>query len=463
MAPTRGILDTSVTQSADAAIPAARESGSSPETATPAANGRAARRFSYDIAIVGLGYVGLPTALAFHAAGHRVLGVDVDPSRVEDIRSGAADLGSHDLRRLAAALSSHTFSMAASADRLAEAATVIICVPTPVTEDRAPDLTAIRGASDTVVRTAVAGQTLILTSTTYVGSTRELLGQPLVERGLHPGRDLFVAFSPERIDPGNERHSHEDVPRVVGGLTGTCTERAAMALAGYVRELHVVSSAECAEFTKLHENTFRAVNIAYVNEMSVAARALNLDITEVIGAAATKPFGFMPFTPGPGVGGHCIPCDPHYLLWQLRAADYRLPLIEQAMTAIEERPLQVVERIRGALAEADKTLAGADVLIVGVAYKPDVQDVRESSALVIIETLLAAGAHVRYVDPYVPRLALRDGTVLYSVDNPADGHTDLVLLHTHHSDSTLDWLPQTSLLLNATYRHITTAPHQSLV
>jgi nucleotide sugar dehydrogenase len=457
MTPQRALLDASIGQRTDDAQPRANLEQ------PPARSQTAPRRFSYDVAIVGLGYVGLPTALAFHAAGHRVLGIDVDPSRVEDIRSGAADLGHNDLRRLATALSSPTFAMTEAPTRLSDAATVIVCVPTPVTEDRTPDLAAIRGACETVVACAVAGQTLILTSTTYVGSTTDMLGAPLQLRGLVPGRDVFVAFSPERIDPGNDRHAHEDVPRVVGGVTPACTDRAVMALAGYARNLHPVSSAECAEFTKLHENTFRAVNIAYANEMSVAARALNLDMTEVIAAASTKPYGFMPFMPGPGVGGHCIPCDPHYLLWQLRETKHRLPLIEQAMTSIDRRPLYVVERIRDALEATGRSLAGSRVLIVGVAYKPDVQDVRESPALVIIDTLVAAGAQVRYVDAFVPMVTLRNGQVMYAVEDPTTENPDVVLLHTAHTGSTLDWVPQGAQLLNATYRPIESAPRTELI
>jgi UDP-N-acetyl-D-glucosamine dehydrogenase len=433
------------------------------DSAIPSPRDGAAHRFRFDVAIVGLGYVGLPTALAFHAAGHRVLGLDIDAARIDDIRCGAVDVLDDDLARLRAAAAGSDLLLGSKMSRLSDAATVIICVPTPVDEHRSPDLAALRSACNTVVEAAVAGQTLILTSTTYVGSTRELLANPLLDRGLVVGVDVFVAFSPERIDPGNDRHTHEDVPRVVGGLTANCAAQAAAALAGYATRLHVVSSAECAEFTKLHENTFRAVNIAYANEMSVAAHSLGLDITEVIDAAATKPYGFMPFLPGPGVGGHCIPCDPHYLLWQLRATDQRLPLVEQAMRLIEERPLHVVARVGDALAQDGKVFAGSEVLVVGVAYKPNVQDVRESSALLIIESLLLVGVNVRYFDPYVPRLTLRDGRVLQSVPNLADSDSDsdpdLVLLHTAHSTVSLESLPAHVLVLNATYRPIATASH----
>jgi nucleotide sugar dehydrogenase len=419
--------------------------------------------FSFDVAVVGLGYVGLPTALAFHAAGMRVLGVDVDAARIDDIRCGSVDALDDDLARLHQAMTSNDLTLDTTTARLRDASAVIICVPTPVAPDRSPDLAALTLACQAVVANAVVGQTLILTSTTYVGSTRQLLADPLLDRGLIVGVDVFVAFSPERIDPGNDRHRHEDVPRVVGGLTANCVERATAALAGYARRLHAVSSAECAEFTKLHENTFRAVNIAFANEMSVAAHVLGLDITEIIDAASTKPYGFMPFMPGPGVGGHCIPCDPQYLLWQLHNTDRRLPLVEQAMELIEKRPLHIVERVRDALAHVGRELAGSELLVVGVAYKPNVQDVRESSALVIIEALLDAGACVTYFDPYVPRLTLRDGRILHSVSDPADGDPDVVLLHTAHANVQLDLLPRHAVLLNATYRQIATSITQMMV
>lgn len=428
--------------------------------AVPSQRDEPAQGFTFDVALVGLGYVGLPTALAFHAAGQRVLGLDIDAARIDDIRCGAVDVLDSDLQRLRTAMAGSDLVLDSAMSRMGDAATVIICVPTPVNDDRSPDLTALRAACRTVVEHAVVGQTLILTSTTYVGSTRELLATPLAERGFAVGDDVFVAFSPERIDPGNDRHLQEDVPRVVGGLTATCSEQAATALAGYARSIHVVSSPECAEFTKLHENTFRAVNIAFANEMSVAAHELGLDITEVIDAAATKPYGFMPFLPGPGVGGHCIPCDPHYLLWQLRHSGASLPLVERAMTQIEQRPLYIVDRVRTALGEAGRELTGAKILIFGVAYKPNVQDLRESSALVIIEALLEAGAKVRYYDPYVPIVRLDNGRVLHCVENPAECGPDLVLLHTAHANIPLESLPTKALLLNATYRRtaISSAP-----
>jgi UDP-N-acetyl-D-glucosamine dehydrogenase len=402
---------------------------------------------AYDVAVIGLGYVGLPTALAFHTAGLRVLGVDLDPGRLEDIHAGRVDLLDSDHERLRAARDG--FAVTACPADAARADALIICVPTPVNRHLVPDLGALMGACATAAAHARAGQTIVLTSTSYVGSTRDLLVRPLAARGLRVGTDVFVAFSPERIDPGNDRHAHEDVPRVVGGVTPRCAARAAELLGRYTGDLHTVSSAEAAEMTKLLENTFRAVNIALVNEFADASRLLELDVMEVIEAAATKPYGFMPFFPGPGAGGHCIPCDPHYLLWQLKRDRLHTPLVSAAMNAIAMRPGHVVERARQVLSDQGRGLAGADVLVLGVAYKPEVEDLRESPALEIIDGLLAAGAQVRYHDPRVPELVTEGGTKLASVDpEPAD----LVIAHTPHRGLDLGWLREDQLLLDATYR-----------
>jgi UDP-N-acetyl-D-glucosamine dehydrogenase len=403
----------------------------------------------FDVAVVGLGYVGLPTALAFYAAGARVLGIDVSADRLEEVRSGQADLLDSDRERLGSALRDDRLRLSAEPSDAAHAAAVIVCVPTPVTRHLVPDLRALTRACESVVACARPEQVIILTSTSYVGSTRDLLVEPLAARGLRPGHDIFVAFSPERIDPGNDRYAHEDVPRVVGGVTSRCSAEARKVLGRYAGNLHEVSSAGTAEMTKLLENTFRAVNIALINELADASRLLGLDVLEVVEAAATKPYGYMPFLPGPGAGGHCIPCDPHYLLWQLRKERLQTPLVTAAMAAIADRPGQVVERARQVLSDHGRGLAGSTVLILGVAYKPGVEDVRESPALEIIEGLRAGGASVRYHDPYVPELALADGSTLTSVElAPAD----LVIAHTHHQGVDMGRLGDDQLLLDATYR-----------
>ncbi|WFR71354.1 nucleotide sugar dehydrogenase [Prescottella defluvii] len=408
--------------------------------------------FAFDVAIVGLGYVGLPTSLAFHAAGSTVLGIDVSEERLDVVRRQRADLVDADRQRLANALQDNGYETTSETARLAEAAAVIVCVPTPVDEHLTPELGILRKACRSVVEHAVPGQVLILTSTTYVGSTRDLLASELAARGLQVGADVFVAFSPERIDPGNDRFTHEEVPRVVGGVTPACTEAATAVLHRYTKNVHGVESTDAAEMTKLVENTFRAVNIALANEFAEICRSLRLDVMDVINAAATKPYGFMPFFPGPGVGGHCIPCDPHYLLWQLRKKRLSTPLIEQAMNGIAARPHQVAERARQTLSEHGCGIVGARVLVVGVAYKPNVEDLRESPALEIIADLVEMGADVTYHDPNFPILTLPDGTVLTHVTDPAAFEADLVIVHTAHDEVDLGWLDSASAVLDTTYR-----------
>ncbi|MHA7272961.1 nucleotide sugar dehydrogenase [Arthrobacter sp. TMT4-20] len=411
-----------------------------------------AKTFDFDVAIVGMGYVGLPTSLAFCAAGVKVLGVDVSQARLEVIRSGRADLVDSDRDRLAEALKNPSYELTSDPTQLSRAAAVIVCVPTPVDEYLVPDLRMLSAACRAVVEQAVPGQLLLLTSTTYVGTTRDMLAAPLANRGLIPGSDIHVAFSPERINPGADAFAHEDVPRVVGGVTKSCTAAAERLIGAYTKRIHVVSSADAAELTKLVENTFRAVNIGLANEFADISQALKLDVIEVINAAATKPYGFMAFTPGPGVGGHCIPCDPHYLLWQMKKNRLATPVIEQSMNAISARPGRVVDRIRRILSDRDKSLHSARILVVGVAYKPDVEDLRESPALEIIDSLLEEGAIVGYHDHLIPSLSLPDGSILAHEEDPAGYEPDLVLLHTAHSAADNGWINPDTLVLDSTFR-----------
>ena len=414
--------------------------------------------FTFDIAIVGLGYVGLPTALAFTESGSRVLGLDVSIGRLTTIREDRADLLSEDRERLMRALNDKSLEMSSDLARLSQAAAVIVCVPTPVDQYLVPDLGILRAACASVVAHAVRNQVIILTSTTYVGSTRDMIMVPLGERGLEAGNDIFVAFSPERINPGSAGFAHEDVPRVVGGATSSCTGAAASVLGAYVKLVHPVSSMEAAEMTKLTENIFRAVNIALANELADVCRVLGLDVVDVIEAAATKPYGFMPFFPGPGVGGHCIPCDPHYLLWQLHKARLGAPIIEQAMTAIAARPRRVVDRVRQVLSGHSRGIAGTRVLIVGVAYKPNVEDIRESPALEIIEELRDESAIVAYYDPLCPVITLPDGEVLESVHDPRAFGADVAVVHTDHNTVDLSWLHEVPEVIDTTFR-LTGVPH----
>jgi nucleotide sugar dehydrogenase len=418
--------------------------------------------FEFDVAIVGLGYVGLPTSLAMHASGARVLGLDVSERRLTTIRNGGADLLDSDRERLARAMVGDDFLITNEAFLLSEAAAVVICVPTPIDDYQTPDLTILAQACAMVVDAAVPGQLLMLTSTTYAGCTRDMLVTPLEQRGLTVGRDIFIAFSPERIDPGNDRFEHEDVPRVVGGTTEACRTAGAALLGRYARNVHSVGSLEAAEMTKLLENTFRAVNIALANEFAEACLALGLPVMDVIQAAATKPYGFMPFFPGPGVGGHCIPCDPHYLLWQLRKEHINMPVIEQAMIEIAARPRRVVERIRQTLADQGKPLAGARILVAGVAYKADVADLRESPALEILHVLRNNGAQIAYLDPFFESLTLHDGTEMLGTTDPAAFGADLVLIHTDHTGVDWSWLGADTTVFDTTYRR-TELPNRILL
>lgn len=415
--------------------------------------GSGAKTRSPLIAVVGLGYVGLPTALALRQAGRAVLGIDISEQRLTEIRSQQCDLTAADKERLMQALVDDTrFQVTSDCSRLAEAETILICVPTPIDVYHVPDLAALKSSCETVCGYARKGQTIVLTSTSYVGTTRDLLISPLTERGFQVGHDICVAFSPERIDPANTSFPQELVPRVLGATSSHCAEKARSVVAAVAPSVHVVSSPEAAEMTKLYENVFRAVNITLANEMAEAAHALDLSPGEIVDAAATKPYGFMPFQPGPGVGGHCIPCDPHYLLWQLRPHNKRMPLVERAMAGIAQRPLRVAERAAELISqESGRAIHGARILLLGVAYKPGVADVRESPALTLIDSLRDRGAQVEYYDPLVPVIEHR-GQTLIAVTDPDVSAYDLVIAHTLQPDADYGFLDEAWPLLDCTYR-----------
>ncbi|MFH9292262.1 nucleotide sugar dehydrogenase [Streptomyces sp. NPDC017520] len=406
------------------------------------------------VAVVGLGYVGLPTALALRATGSHVIGIDISAARLSDIRSRRVDLLPDQLRLLAEAGEDTGFRLTDDVAAMGAADAVILCVPTPVDRDQVPDLRMLSAACAAAVRHSVAGQLLILTSTSYVGTTRDLLIEPLRARGLDAGTEVFVAFAPERIDPGNAAHGQERTPRVVGGEGPLSTERAVALLSRTAPSVHCLDSPEAAEMTKLWENTFRAVNIALANELSDNCRVLGLDPRPVIEAAATKPFGFMPFYPGPGVGGHCIPCDPHYLLWQLRARNARSPLVDAAMQAIAQRPRVVVRQVLERLATGGVPCTGAKILIVGIAYKEGVADLRGSPALEVHGQLASAGARVGYLDPLVP-VARLGGTLVAGVTDPGAVDWDLVVIHTLHPGTDLGWLRPDTPVLDVGHRRAT--------
>jgi UDP-N-acetyl-D-glucosamine dehydrogenase len=403
------------------------------------------------VAVVGMGYVGLPTALGLHESGVQVIGIDLSQNRLDAIRSGEVDLIEADHRRLEKAVHQEDFQLTADSARMAEADAVLVCVPTGLDEYLMPDLGPLESACAALVEHVRPGQTLILTSTSYVGTAGRMLVKPLTAKGFKVGRDIFIASSPERIDPGNATHTQQETPRVLGGVTPTCTAMAQRVINLLTPQVYCVSSAEVAELTKLYENTFRAVNIALANEFAEISDGFSIDPIEVIEAAASKPYGFMAFHPGPGVGGHCIPCDPHYLLWQLRATRSNAPLVTQAMHAIAERPKQVVERVVSTLSRNGKGLAGARVLVVGVTYKPGVQDVRSSSALDIIDLLAVKGAKVDYHDPLVPNIRVTGGS-LDSVVEPNGADWDVALIHTVQPGHSYDWLSQCAVVIDATYR-----------
>lgn len=424
------------------AAEAACEDLSLPPQATAARTGT--------VAVVGLGYVGLPTALSLRAAGASVIGIDISGARLADIRRGDVDLPPDRLHALAQALGEPGFRLTDDCGAVARAEAVIVCVPTPVDRHRVPDLRALSAACATVVRHASEGQLLVLTSTSYVGTTRDLLVEPLAARGLRPGTDVYVAFAPERIDPGTGGHAPESTPRVVGGVGQRSTDLAAELLRRTAPSIHRVDDPETAEMCKLWENTFRAVNIALANELADTSLEFGLDPRQVIEAAATKPYGFMPFYPGPGVGGHCIPCDPHYLLWQLRSRQREAPLVDSAMSAIAARPSAVVRRAREALADRAVAVTGARILVVGVAYKPGVADVRESPALEIIDRLSALGARVGYHDPLVPVVNSRAGERRHLAE-AGSLPWDLVLVHTLQDGTDVAGLARGCPVLDTTH------------
>jgi UDP-N-acetyl-D-glucosamine dehydrogenase len=358
---------------------------------------------SAHICVLGLGYVGLPLAVGLADVGYKVTGLDIDEAKVRAIRGGQSyilDVADHDIARLVAA---EQLSATTDYDILIDMDVVLICVPTPFDAMKAPDLSAIVAAATGIAKRLQPGQLIILQSTTYPGTTEGKVLPILEQSGLRAGHDFHLAFSPERINPGDKVHHVSNLPKVVGGLTPQCADLARQLLVQLSPEVYVVSSPRAAEMSKLLENIFRSVNIALVNELALLCERMGIDIWEVIQAAATKPFGFMPFYPGPGTGGHCIPVDPYYLSWKAREYDFYTKFIELAAEVNQSMPYHVIELISAGLNHHSKVLRHARVLILGVAFKKDIDDARNSPAERIIELLLERGAVVHYNDPYVPR------------------------------------------------------------
>jgi len=355
------------------------------------------------VAIIGLGYVGLPLAVGFAKAGYRVLGLDVDERKIATLDGGQSyiqDVESSDVQAMASA---GRLCASSDYDQLQGVDAIFICVPTPFDAMKAPDLVYVEQATKGIAARLRTKQLIILQSTTYPGTTEEVVLPILEDSGLKGGKDFYLAFSPERINPGDRQFNVENTPKVVGGLTPHCAELARLLLTQLFAQVHVVSSPRTAEMSKLLENIFRSVNIALVNELALLSERMEIDIWEVIEAAKTKPFGFMPFYPGPGVGGHCIPVDPYYLSWKAREYDFYTKFIELAAEVNQTMPYHVVDLVAQALGLEGKSLAGAQVLILGVAFKRDIDDARNSPAERIVELLLRRGAQVTYHDPYVPR------------------------------------------------------------
>jgi UDP-N-acetyl-D-glucosamine dehydrogenase len=400
------------------------------------------------VVVIGIGYVGLPLVLEFARAGYSVVGYDKDPAKVRLLNSGESYIGDIASGDLVPFVKKGTLKASSDATVLGEADAIVVCVPTPLNKTKDPDMRFIASATEEIAAHQHKGMLIVLESTTYPGTTREIL-VPRLTKGYEIGKDVFVAFSPERVDPGNAKWNTRNTPKVIGGTTPRCLEVAKHLYSHIIDTVVPVSSTDSAEMVKLLENTFRAVNIALVNEVAMMSRRLGIDAWEVIRAAGTKPFGYMPFFPGPGLGGHCIPVDPLYLSWKLRSLKFQARFIELADAINSAMPEYVVSRVTDALNGRKKAVKGAKVLVAGVAYKPDVSDVRESPAFDVIDGLIRLGAEVSYVDPHVPELE-EGGHKMTSVSPFASfANYDAVVVITNHR--ALDWprmLAEASLIVD---------------
>ena len=387
------------------------------------------------VAILGLGYVGLPLAVVFAEAGFTVTGIDPDKRKANSLNKGTSYIQDVPTETVAELVKSGHLKATTDFSALKEIEAVSICVPTPLRKTGDPDMSFILSATEELAKYMHPGMVVVLESTTYPGTTREILLPKLgTEKGLTAGENFFLAFSPERIDPGRADWTTINTPKVVGGITEACSQVATAWYSQALKIVHPVSSAEAAEMAKLLENTFRMINIAMVNELAIMCERMGVDVWEVIDAAATKPFGFMKFTPGPGLGGHCIPIDPLYLSWKMKAYQYTAHFIELASDINTNMPRYVVNRILDAMNERGKVLKGSKCLVLGAAYKPDIDDIRESPALDVIGLLQKKGAEVSYHDPYIPHLHTHDGLEMESVPDlmAAVRQADCVVIVTNH-------------------------------
>jgi UDP-N-acetyl-D-glucosamine dehydrogenase len=387
------------------------------------------------MAVIGMGYVGLPLAAAFAAAGYRVIGLDISEEKCAKIMSGRTvtpDVPDAEVKQI---VDAGLLEASADFSRVAEADLISICVPTPLGKHKDPDISYIVTACDSIVPHVKKGCTVVLESTTYPGTTREVILAKFEEAGFTVGEDFFLAFSPERVDPGNETWHIRNTPKVVGGITETCTEKACAFYRAAIEKVVPMRSAEHAEMVKLLENTFRSINIGLVNELALVCNRLDLNVWDIIEAAATKPFGFMPFRPGPGLGGHCIPIDPLYLSWKMKTLDYKVRFIDLADEVNSGMPLYVVQRVGAILNQERKAINGSKILLLGIAYKKDVDDVRESPALDVFEELRQLGADVEFHDPFVPSFRFVEETIEGTTREDAlQRDYDLMIVTTDHSD-----------------------------
>jgi UDP-N-acetyl-D-glucosamine dehydrogenase len=415
------------------------------------------------VGVVGLGYVGLPLSLAMTSAGYDVVGVDIDDDRVELLQTGTSYVSDVSDSILSRGITTG-FRPTTEYDALADVEAVSICVPTPMRKSGTPNLSYVASAVEELLGILSEGCTVILESTVYPGATEELIAEALTDNGFTVGEDIFVAFSPERIDPGNEQYGPADMPKVLGGVTTACGDRATALYEPVFDQVVRVDSATEAELVKLLENTFRAVNIGLINELAQIAHSLDVDIWNVIDAAATKPFGYMPFYPGPGLGGHCIPVDPMFLSWQANQQGIETRFIDLADQVNREMPNHVVHRLIKELNDRGIALSNAEILVLGVAYKADVSDTRESPAIDIIDRLLEWGASVRYHDPYVPELHLPEKKY-ESIDLTVDrlSSADCSLILTDHTELSIDRVIRHSSLVFDTRNATSASKSENIV
>lgn len=404
---------------------------------------------SAKIGVIGLGYVGLPLSIEFVNEGYKTYGIDINKAKIDSINAGKNYINDVDSNILKDSVDKGLFKATLDFSIVKELDAISICVPTPLNKEKNPDISFIVNVMDKIKKYIHNNMIIILESTTYPGSTKELILPYIENDNLVPGKNIYLCFSPERIDPGNKIYNTKNTPKIIGGITKNCSKVGKKLYSKIIKEVIKVSSTESAEMVKLLENTFRAINIGLANEVAIMCEKLGVNAWEVIDAAATKPFGFMKFTPGPGLGGHCIPIDPHYLSWKLKTLDYDARFIKLAGEINAHMPKHVIELIGSGLNKHQKSINGSKILIIGVAYKKDIDDYRESPAIDIIELLEQAGARLEYYDPYVPNLNYNDRKLksLKKLDNQIISDFDASVIITNHSNIKYNQIAENSNLI----------------